>query len=430
MCFIDSSEGGETAYHILRYCASIGHRKVIFIDPLHTYTFKKISPVNVFGKYPDESAEKVWDIIQIQFQQKEQSETPVIQQYLPAIVRVLHEAGMTLADAVYFTQPAYIEEREEIFARAKQLKHDVLMLRAAFSNRDVYREYRPTGRRILSAFHPILNLYFGSRKGLDFTRLVADKWVIIVNLYPQKGFGKSPARFLGTAIINEIISAMDALTGNPLQEGWKGRFYLYIDEVGRYANRNLADVLAHKGKTGLYLTLAHQNLSQIEDFYVRDAILNLTATKVVFRLESADDANKIARMLYGGQIQDRESAHYITRLQRQECIVKLPGLDSKTVFVRDVNPPSVDVLPYLEKIYKGYVPVSEVQKEQEQRLRVIKYQTYESPGRSHQTSQKSSKTTSRPVGKSTAPRRAPRSKEPEDVFSRLYEDPPARPTDD
>src|SRR5581483_12484564 len=120
------------------------------------------------------------------FQQKESTETPVIKQYLPAIVRVLHEAGMTLAESIYFTQPAYVEEREEIFARARKLTDDVLMLRTAFSSRDMYREYRPTGRRIRDVLHPTLKLYFGSKKGLDFTRLIADKWVLIVNLYPQK----------------------------------------------------------------------------------------------------------------------------------------------------------------------------------------------------------------------------------------------------
>ena len=403
MCFIDSSEAGETAYNILRYCASIGHKKVVFIDPLHTYVFKKISPINPFGDYPEESAEKVWDIIKIQFQQKESTETPVIKQYLPAIIRVLHEAGMTLAESIYFTQPAYVEQREEIFARARRLKNDVLMLRSAFEHRDLYREYRPTGRRILDVLHPVLNLYFGSQKGLDFTRLIADRWVVIVNLYPQKQFGKQEARFLGTAIINEIITAMDLLTGNPLHDNWDGRFYLYIDEVGRYANRNLADVLFHKGKMGLFLTLAHQSLSQIEDFYVRDAILNLTSTKVVFRLESADDTHKMARMLYGGDIQDRESAHYINRLQKQQCIVKLPGLDAQSVYVRDIIAPQVALKSYLEQVYKDYVPIEEIRKEQEERIKVIYYKTDEPSRKNNQAFKKASKAAHRPDSKVTAP---------------------------
>lgn len=434
MCFIDSSEAGQTAYNILRYCASIGRERVVFIDPLHTYVFKKIAPIVVFGDSPNESANKVWDIIQIQFQQKESTETPVIKQYLPAIIRVLHEAGMTLAESIYFTQPAYIEQREFIFSKARRLKHEVLMLRSAFENRDIYREYRPTARRILDILHPTLSLYFGSKKGLDFTRIIADKYVLIVNLYPQKDFGKSEARFWGTAIINEIISAMDSLTGNQFEDNWDGRYYLYIDEVGRYANRNLADVLDYKGKTGLFLTLAHQNLGQIEDSKVRDAILSQTSTKVVFRIES-EDIDRIAKRLYGGDIQDRQAAHYINRLQKQECIIKLPGLDAKTVFVRDVLTPEVDWKSYLAKIYSTYVPIDDIRKEQG--VRVKTYQTkpsdrpYDAPRTSHPSSKKASKAAHRPDSKVAAPPGRDKDvSEREDPFRRLRKDEAAPPADD
>ena len=32
---------------------------------------------------------------------------------------------------------------------------------------------------------------------------------------------------------------------------WRGVYYLYLDEAGRYANRNLADLLAYKTEKGL-----------------------------------------------------------------------------------------------------------------------------------------------------------------------------------
>lgn len=369
-CFIDSSEGGQTAYDILRYCADVGYEKILFIDPLASEFFGKIPPIDVFGDYPDESAEKVWDIIQVQFQQKDASETPVIKQYLPAMVRILHEAEMTLSELQYFTERGYYDQREVIYNKIRGFNRDVMMFLEMFPDRDLFREYRPTGRRIRDIMHPILNLYFGSSRGLDFVKLVRDKWGIVVNLYPQKGFGKSPARFLGTGIIGELVRAFDTLNGNQMRENqWRGRFYLYIDEVGRYANRNLGDLLAHKGKMGLILTLAHQSLGQIEDSLVRSQILDMTSTKIAFRLES-EDTNRVASMMFGGQIPDREAAYFLRRLSKQKCVIKLPGKGAITVRVPDVEQRDVKIKPYLEKIFRQdfYVPINEIKEEQRQRI--------------------------------------------------------------
>jgi hypothetical protein len=437
ICFIDSSEGGQTAYNILRYCAYKDYDKVIFIDPHHTYTFGKIAPINPFGEFPynpyeaELSAEKVWDIIQIQFQQKDSSETPVIKQYLPAIVRVLHKARMTLAESLYFTQPVYVSQREEIFAKLPVNDSDVLMLRSAFGRGDLYKEFRPTGRRVLDLLHSTLKFYFGSSKGLDFTRLIADKWAVIVNLYPQRGFGKSPARFLGTAIIEEIDKAMDILTGNPLSKNpWEGRFYLYVDEVGRYANRNIADMLQYKVKTGLILTLAHQNLSQIEDSFVREAVLELTSTKVIFRMES-DDSQKLAKMVYGGEVSDRDAARYIKQLARQNCIIKLPAQDAVSVRVPDVTSDfKVDLTDYLKRLYEqdGYVSRTDIETELKTRVnQFISYQnpekkSYGAPRTSDTPSQPRTKTAKKPVSKTTAPRQSANREEQANVFSELRED--------
>lgn len=446
LCFIDSSDGGSTAYDMLRYLANVGHKKVLFIDPLHTFVFKRIAPLDVFGRYPDESAENVLDLIQIQFQQKDISETPVIKQYLPAIIRVLHKAELAFSDALYFTQPVFVEQREEIFAKVGRTDYDVLMLRNVFRDRELFREYRPTARRILDLLNPMLSLYFGSRRGVKFTELVADKWVVIVNLYPQKGFGESPARFLGTAIINSFISAMDDLTGNPLRENqWKGKYYLYVDEVGRYANRNLADVFSYKAKSGLTLTVAHQNLGQIEDSYVRDTILNQTSTKIVLRLES-EDTHRVGRIIYGGQVKDRDAAYYINRLSKQHGIVKLPAQDAVSVRFPDVKIPDADIKAYLDKVYanKWYVPIEEIQTDQKNRVTQPEEEDYHQTEKSSKsqetklrndtsrTSTPSSKKRAAPNKKSTG--KSTSSKRPdtgwEDLIQSLREDTGANPKDD
>lgn len=80
-------------------------------------------------------------------------------------------------------------------------------------------------------------------------------------------------------------------------------YYLYVDEAGRYANRNLADLLAHKRKSGLRVTLAHQSFSQFDDKYVLEGIKQYTDIKIMFNTPSYNDRMEMIKALgYGGDI--------------------------------------------------------------------------------------------------------------------------------
>jgi GTPase SAR1 family protein len=346
LCLIDSSDSGDTAYKVLAYCAK-KKAKVLLIDPQHFGTYKKYVPINPFGRYPEESAQKILDTIMIQFQQSDFSATPVIKQYLPAIIRVLHKAGRTFPDALYFTEPVYVRQRETIFSKLPENDHDVLMLSRVFSDRDVNREFRPTARRLSDLLNPILRTMFNTREGIDFRKLVTEKWVVICNLYADGMFGTSHARFLGTTILNEYTRAVDQIR----KHGWRGRYYLYVDEAGLYANRNVADNLSYKGKTGLQMILANQYLGQFEDPYVRQAVLNQTGIKIVFRPEDEADQKKLAAMLYGGQVKDRDAAFYFSRLHKRQCVIKLPAQDPVRMTVSEVR--DIKLNPdYIEKLYQ------------------------------------------------------------------------------
>jgi hypothetical protein len=212
LCFFDPSENGDTLYKILAYCEQKGRDKVLLVDPHHRYRFKKIAPINPFTKYREDSVANVMDTIRVLFRQKDASETPIIQRYLPAILNVLHTAGMTLSDTLYFTDPLYVNQREQILDASDPHSRQRLMLEQVFGNRQLYMEFQSTIRRLEPLFHPTLQLIFGSTKGIDFNQLIADGWVILVNLYAGFGFEPIHTRLLGTAIINEIISSLDSLS--------------------------------------------------------------------------------------------------------------------------------------------------------------------------------------------------------------------------
>lgn len=345
LCLIDSSDGGDTAYKVLAYCAS-KNIKPILIDPQHFGRYKYL-PINPFGRYPEESAQKILDTIMIQFQQSDFSVTPVIKQYLPAIIRILHKAGCTFSDSIYFTEPIYASQRQDIFDKLSPTDHDVIMVSRCFTDREINREYRPTARRLSDVLNPILRTMFNTRKGIDFRRLITDRRVVICNLYSEGSFGTSHARFLGTTILNEYSRAVDQIR----RRGWRGRYYLYVDEAALYANRNVADNLNYKGKTGLQMILAHQYMGQFEDSYVREAILNQTGIKIAFRMPNATERMTISKLMYGGQVKDRDASYYLGQLKKQECVIKLPAQDAVRIRVNDVK--EVD-LPsgYIETLYQ------------------------------------------------------------------------------
>ncbi|HXQ38412.1 MAG TPA: hypothetical protein VN843_30710, partial [Anaerolineales bacterium] len=121
------------------------------------------------------------------------------------------------------------------------------------------------------------------------------------------------------SIINEIIFALDRLKSR----GWKGVYYLYVDECGRYANRNLADLLAYKRKSGLRVTLAHQYFKQFEDTVVLDAVKNLCKIKVMFNTPNHADRLEMVKALgYGGDIPPLMASYANSDLPKQYAIIK------------------------------------------------------------------------------------------------------------
>lgn len=338
VCFLDPTDRAETAYSILRYCASIGFEKVILIDPhlIHSHNrLACIQPFNYKKTYKAASVANTLDTVRVLFQTKDAAETPRIQRYLSAILNVLWNAEMTLHEAIYFTEYRHsASRRKEILSHSGSLDRHRLALEEVFET--YYRfntEFASTVRRLEPFFDSSLDLMFGADKGIDFTKLITEGWVVLVNLYSGLGFEPIHTRLLGTTIINELVFALDRLRSR----GWKGIYYLYIDEAGRYANRNLADLLSYKRKSGLRVTVAHQYFKQFDDPYVLDAIKQLCKTKVMFDTPGPQDRLEMVRLLgYGGEITPALAQYANSDLPKQYAIIKKPKQSPVKVRIGDV----------------------------------------------------------------------------------------------
>jgi hypothetical protein len=353
---LDPSEMGEdkTCYNVLKYCCKIGYDKVILIDPHLLHSHKRLvclQPFHSEKTYKTASVANILDTVRILFAAKDAAETPRIQRYMSAILNCLWNAEMTLHEAIYFTDylnPTYKARRRYILSLSEEMDRHRLALEEVFTTRASFlNEFQSTIRRLEPFFDSTLDLMFGADEGLDFNKLIADKYVVLVNLYAGMGFEPLHTRLLGTTIINETIFALDRLRNR----GWKGIFYLYIDEAGRYANRNLADLLAYKRKSGLRVTLAHQYFGQFEDKAILDAVKQLCKNKVMFNTPGYNDRMDMVKSLgYGNDIPPLLAAYANQDLPKQNMVAKIGKVAPRRLRVPDVPDAEVD-----DKVFEDFI---------------------------------------------------------------------------
>lgn len=143
---------------------------------------------------------------------------------------------------------------------------------------------------------------FSVRQAMDMGK------VIIVNLAKGK-VGEDNAAFLGSVLVNQMQLAAASRADVP---DWDRRpWHLYVDEFHSFVTLAFADALAESRKYGLYLTLAHQYLGQLEE-EVRDAVFGNAGTMISFRVGAED-----ARVL----------THEFLPAVTEEDLIRLPNYD-------------------------------------------------------------------------------------------------------
>lgn len=409
---LDATDQGATARSVLKYCIHRGYEKVCLIDPVHYYDYKRVAAISPFKFRPDlkwTSISSVNNTLQVTSEIRDPAQTKRIQRYLRAVLSVLWDAKCALSDIEYFTDfenAFYKLKRREILNKVDDLDRHRIAVEWGFKNSVTYRDFETTVRRVEDLLDDPLKTMFSFKEGINFTKMIRNGWVILVNLDADGPLEPIHTRLLGTAIINEILGAIHRIRRRTPE--WNKPYHLYIDEGADFANRRLGRVLSHKGKTGLKVTLAHQYFAQFEDRWVLDSITNNCKTKVMFDIEGPEDRDKMAKMFYGGEISIREASFANADLPKQTMVYKAPKKRATRYRHVDCITP-----PIPEKIVRDFIktkllnfdwnyPVEET--------KAVYYETqpsYEPPRRSNQPSEKTSKAAHRPTSKAPAPRRAP-----------------------
>lgn len=339
VCLLDPSDNGDTCRKILSYCAQKGIEKVVYISPDTLPKFGKIACLKPLQKKAiKQSVEGVMESINILFGSKS-TDTPRIRKNLSALLRILAENELTIKES-------------EIFADYQDLKRldfikddrDSRTLKNVFRTHTIWdAQFNSTINRLDAFWQEPLSLMFGSDTGIDFTKMISQGWVILVNLYPTQTFTIENTQLLGVMIISQIIQAIDNLTS----WGWKGVHYLYIDEAGRFATPQIEEVLSYKRKSGLRLMLAHHYFDQFENKKVMHSIKQGARIKVMFNTSSYQDRLEMVKDLgYGGDIPHVLATYANQNIPKQYAIIK----KNKETPVRVRIPDAPDVKISKEKL--------------------------------------------------------------------------------
>lgn len=217
-----------------------------------------------------------------------------------------------------------------------------------------FEQFQSTVNRLQPFLDPTMELMFGSNETpLNFLDLVSQGYIILVNLDPEGVYGQEHQRLLGTIIINEITYAISRLRNS----GWRGVYYLYIDEAGDYATSKLSYILDKKRKSGLRLTLSHQRFDQFSDKDVSSAVYGGTKIKVLFNTASREDRDKMIRMMYGGDLKDRDVSFALSQLKKQNAVIKInkqPPVSIRLLDIPDIDMPVKDLAAWKEQHYKSF----------------------------------------------------------------------------
>ncbi len=141
-----------------------------------------------------------------------------------------------------------------------------------------------------SVLRPIIGQ---ARTTLDFPGMLAKGGIFLANL--SKGLiGSAEARLLGMLLLGKIFVA--SMERSALPQAKRRPFSLFVDETQNFVTPTLASMLSEARKFGLRLTLANQNLAQLEGQEpnsLLEALLGNVGSLLTFRV-GPRDAEKMA----------------------------------------------------------------------------------------------------------------------------------------
>jgi hypothetical protein len=165
---------------------------------------------------------------------------------------------------------------------------------------------------------PIRRMVSQPENRLDFAHIMDTGKIFLAKL-PEGLLGKKNSHFLGSLLISKFNQA--AMSRQARQVADRRDFWIYVDEFANFITPSMAEILSGARKYRVGLTLAHQELHQLErNPDVASAVLTHPFTRIVFRVGD-DDAKKLAdgfSFFEAKDLRNLEAGQAVCRVERSD----------------------------------------------------------------------------------------------------------------
>lgn len=200
------------------------------------------------------------------------------------------DRGGTLADMRRFLlEPGFREQ----FLQTVRDQDIVYYWRKGFAHLAGNKSIGPVLTRLETFLSrkPIRYMVSQQTNRLDFSDILDTGKVFLAKL-AQGMIGRENSYLLGTLLVSKLQQS--AMSRQQQAEGSRRDFWIYIDEFHNFITPSMAEILSGARKYRIGLTLAHQELRQLQrDSEVASAVLQNPGTRICFRVGD-DDAKKLA----------------------------------------------------------------------------------------------------------------------------------------
>ncbi|NVK52476.1 MAG: ATP-binding protein [Flavobacteriaceae bacterium] len=161
----------------------------------------------------------------------------------------------------------------------------------------------------------IVRYMLAQKNGIDFRECIDKKKIVLIKL-SQGLIGEDNSYLLGSLFLskfNQVAQSRQNLVKNE-----RHPYYIYCDEFHNFITPSISKILSGARKYGIGLTLAHQELSQIEDVKTLNSVIANPYIRICFRLGDID-----ARKLDSGFSSFSDSD--LLSLQTGQTIIRFGG---------------------------------------------------------------------------------------------------------
>ncbi|HTX22332.1 MAG TPA: hypothetical protein VMD27_10825, partial [Candidatus Aquilonibacter sp.] len=153
---------------------------------------------------------------------------------------------------------------------------------------------------------------------LDFAHIMDSGKIFLAKL-PEGLLGRENSYLLGTLLVSKFQQI--AMSRQAQQIAARRDYWIYIDEFANFITPSMAEILKGTRKYRVGLTLAHQELHQLQrNSEVASAVMSHPFTRIVFRVGD-DDAKKLAEgfsFFEAKDLRNLETGQAICKVERSD----------------------------------------------------------------------------------------------------------------